>query len=64
MPLPWKLESTPPLTLTSAWVKSVLASLKVKVTVAVALAAKVVVLAVIAMVGAVVSLGAGLVRVS
>ena len=59
MPLPAKLLRVPPLTVTSACVKSVLASDSVKVMVAVWPALSVVALLVTAMVGGVVSMVKG-----
>ena len=56
MPLPAKLLSVPPTTLTSVAVKLLTASLKVKVSVAVAFAPRLLALLVIETVGAVVSM--------
>ena len=64
VPLPLMLDRVPPVTRMSACVKSVLASLSVKVMAAVCPVASVDLSAVMAMVGAVVSAGAGLVRAS
>ena len=57
VPEPWKLLSVPPVTATSAAVKSVLASLSVKVSVTVWLLARVAWLALMLTVGGVVSTG-------